>query len=50
MDGQNAAAEPFIYFDGAHNADGIAHFVKNVQKIAGRKASSSFFHDGREES
>ena len=35
--GRMQQAEPFIYFDGAHNADGIAHFVKNVQKIAEEK-------------
>lgn len=35
--GRMQQAEPFIYFDGAHNADGIVHFVKNVQKIAEEK-------------
>lgn len=39
--GRMQQAEPFIYFDGAHNADGIAHFVKNAEDC-GRKASSSF--------
>lgn len=47
--GRMQQAEPFIYFDGAHNADGIAHFVKMCRRLR-KKSQFFFFHDGREES